>query len=95
MPLFELRARCPACGLERSAFGPRPATTAIELDALEAEIDRCGGVVARCLQCDSVEQVALFVDGQQTEPWQNADKYERESGPDAGPLPQKPWSNSK
>jgi hypothetical protein len=91
MSVFELRARCPRCRAERSAFGPRAASTPAELDAMEAEIDRCGGVVARCLKCNAVESVALFVDGKQTEPWQDADAYEKENGSAAGDLPPKPW----
>lgn len=89
---FELRARCPKCKTERSIWcetcNPQIAAS---MDAMERRIDQVGHVDAHCPTCDTVEDVALFVDGKQTEPWQNADKYELKNGPNAGPLPPEPW----
>lgn len=62
------------------------------LDAVEKRIDQIGSVEAHCPECDAIEDVAFFADGRQTEPWINADEYERRNGPGAGPLPPKPWS---
>lgn len=88
---IELRAKCPQCGAVRVLWGPWIAKTPDDLDHMEDEIDARGHATALCDQCDAVEDVALFIDDCQTEPWQNADDYESRGGPDAGPLPPKPW----
>lgn len=75
---IELRGRCPKCQIVRTAFGPRDIDPD-DLTAIDREIDNCGGVIARCLECDTVEQVAMFLDGEQREPWQCADDYDQES----------------
>lgn len=90
MPKIEFKARCQSCGIERTLFGPREINSPEQLDAVEAEIDRCGGAIAKCLECDAVEQVAMFGDGQQLEPWQDAGQYDQDNGQSAGPLPPKP-----
>lgn len=93
MTMIEFKTRCPHCGIERSLAGPYPASNPAELDALEHAVTR-KTFIARCLKCNAVEDVAMFVDGVQAEPWTNADEYERQSGRDAGPLPPKPWPDT-
>jgi hypothetical protein len=89
MDTLGFRARCPQCQTERWLHGPHPARTPADLDAIEHALPKV--FRARCPRCDGVEEVAMFVDGSQAEPWQNADKMERQHGPGAGPLPPKPW----
>ena len=90
MPAFELRARCPQCSTVRVLWGPHRIDTAGDLDAAETLADIKRSALAHCLMCDAIEFVAMFVDGAQTEPWLNADEYERINGPGGGPLPPKP-----
>jgi phage FluMu protein Com len=89
---FEFRAKCPQCKTTRAIFGPREGSTPEQLDAIEAEIDRCGGVIAKCPSCNCVEWVAMFVDNKQAETWQGATEYEADNG--SGELPPKPWEPS-
>ena len=91
MPRYELRSKCPRCNSERCLWGPWDAETPDEHDKMESQIDAQGSVEAMCPQCGVVEMVSLYVDGIQTEPWMDATTYEREGGPEAGPLPHRPW----
>lgn len=94
MDTIEFRARCPECNWVRSLFGPLPAKTPADLDAIEVEATRRGSMEARCHVCGTVESIAMFVDGVQAEPWKDADATEAENGPEAGPLPSKPWPDT-
>jgi len=91
MRKLDLRGRCPHCHTERSIICAYVADNAESMDALEREIDKRGSFYARCPTCDATEEVAFFADNIQLEPWLDADEYERRNGPDAGPLPPKPW----
>ena len=93
MDTLEFRAKCPQCGRERTLIGPFPARTPAQLDLIEVAMT---GKTSRavCPACNCVEAVAMFVDGQQVEPWQDADEMERRHGPKAGPLPRKPWPDT-
>jgi len=86
---FELRGRCPVCGTVRIIQGVTldPSDPAAA-DWVESRITAARAVSACCKR---VEDVAFFADGSRMEPWKNADEWERENGPDAGPLPDKPW----
>ena len=91
---FEFRGRCPICKTTRPIFGPRVVEFASDLEAMEKEIDQRGGVIAKCVDCDGLLQVAMFLDDQQTEHWQDAENYEQDNGPSAGELPPKPWGDA-
>ena len=92
METIEFRARCQKCNSERSLIGPHPARTPADLDAIEHALPK--QTIVRCPTCNAVEKMAMFIDGQQTEPWLGADEYERQNGPSAGPLRQKPWPDT-
>jgi len=93
MDILGFRARCDHCNSERDIFGPFPARTPAQLDAIEMQING-RSLLARCPTCDRTELVAMFIDGTQTEPWQDADEMERQHGASAGPLPRKPWPDT-
>lgn len=88
---LEFRGRCPSCQNERSIVTAYVEDNAPSMNALETAIDKQGGFDAHCPKCDVIEEIAFFANNEQTEPWQNAVDYERDNGPDAGPLPPKPW----
>lgn len=82
-----LMARCPMCTTTRILWGPITIATRADLIAAETLADIKGHATAICPQCGIVEEVALFDGDHQTEPWMDAEEYERLNGPDAGPLP--------
>lgn len=88
---FELRGRCPKCDTIRSIVTTCVRNNSPSMDAMENAIDKIGSFEAHCPKCDAIEEVAFFVNNKQTEPWLDADEYERRNGPDGGPLPPKPW----
>ena len=91
---IEMRGRCVDCGTERSifcAYVQSENDMGRAMDKLEEQVDKIGAFDANCPKCGQVEEVAMFFNNKQSEPWQNAADYERENGPDAGPLPEKPW----
>lgn len=87
--IFDFRAKCPECQAERILLGPWEAYSEAEMDLLELSIPK--STEAKCPACGRVEMVAMFVDGEQDGDWQDADAFERDNGPSAGPLPRKPW----
>lgn len=90
--LFEFKGRCPRCLTVRTVWGyDITPVTPDSLDLLETQAENIGSVGAHCPKCDDVEDVAFFVDGKQTEGWQNAIEYEKMFGKGGGPLPPKPW----
>lgn len=91
---LEFRGRCPRCGTVRNIVIAYVEQNSVSMDALENVIDKRGGVDAHCPKCDSVEEIAFFANNVQTEPWLDAIEYETRNGPNAGPLPQKPWSDN-
>jgi hypothetical protein len=93
MKTIEFRSRCPQCQSERPLFGPFLAGNPAELDLIETKITG-RTLMARCSACNRVEEVAMFIDGKQVEPWQDADEAERLNGSTAGPLPPKPWPDT-
>ena len=94
--LFEFRGRCPRCKTERAMYCQTvDPVTPDALDQMEADIDRIGSWDAHCPKCDMVEAISFFVDGKQQDSWLPADEYERRGGPEAGPLPPRPWRNEE
>ncbi len=91
---IDLRGLCPNCQTQRVVWGPFTVSTPADADRMEDEIDARGYALARCPRCDATEQVALFIDDRQTEPWLDADEAERRGGPGAGPLPPRPWRDT-
>lgn len=90
---IDFRARCPRCQRVRVLVGPFAADSPAQLDAAEHQLSGKMWLTI-CERCCVTEQIAMFADGEQTEPWTDAKKYERDNGPDAGPLPPKPWPDT-
>lgn len=90
---FELRGRCPQCNTERILWGYIVDNNPVALDAVEARIEQIGKVKAICPVCNIVERVAFFADGDQKEPWMDANEYEQKFGKSAGQLPKGTRSN--
>lgn len=89
---LEFRARCPKCKTVRILVGPWEIASEAELDLMELSIPEES--LAVCPVCNAVEDIAMFVDDAQAEPWENADEAERKHGRKAGPLPRKPWPDT-
>lgn len=89
---MELRGRCKTCKNERTITGFETENPTPDfMDRVEASADRRGSWDCNCPVCGKVEDVSIFLNGEQVEPWMNADDFEKLNGPSAGPLPPKPW----